>query len=152
MICFLLRPSSRQCPWGFPWSSVAMNPPVNEETPVWSLLQKDPTSLGEDKPVPRNYWAYVLEPRNHNCWSPNALESMPHNKRSYHSEKAVRCGYRAAPLTATTEKPAQQQSPSTATDKQIHKKTVPLSLPAITIHITYIKAFNFPHSKSYTTF
>ena len=47
---------------------------------VPSLVQKDPTCCGATKPMCHSYWACILEPRNSNSWSPNALRdcALPH--------------------------------------------------------------------------
>ena len=70
-----------------------------EETQVSFLIREDLTRLEATKPVSHSYEV---------C----ALELVPHN-RSHHSEKAERCSWRAAPLTATREEAAQQQGPIT---------------------------------------
>ena len=98
---------------GFPGGSVVKNPPANWAQ-VASLVWEDPTCWEATKPEHHNYWAWVLEPRSSNDWSPSALEpsapqqekppqweacpphpesspSLPHLEKSPHSnEDAVR--------------------------------------------------------------
>ena len=40
-----------------------------QETPVWSLVQEDPTCQGTNNPVHHNYWSQALEPLSCNSWS-----------------------------------------------------------------------------------
>ena len=69
------------------WSRICL---LMQETWVQSLFQEDPTCLGTTKPVHRNYWACVPEPRRCNSWSPSALELVLHKRspatRSLHTQ------------------------------------------------------------------
>ena len=77
---------------GAQWERVCL--PM-QETQVWSLIQEDPTGLGETKPVCHKYSACALESLSHNYWAhmlcalqwekppqweahPLQLESSPH--------------------------------------------------------------------------
>ena len=52
------------------WSRVSL--PM-QETPVWSLVQEDPTNHGTTKSVHANHWACAIENGSQNCWSPLPL-------------------------------------------------------------------------------
>ena len=73
-----------------------------QETQVWSLIQEDPTCRGTTKPV-----AQLLSPSSGAC-QPQLLKSLhletvPHSKRSHHSEK--HCREEEPLLTAPKESP-----------------------------------------------
>ena len=87
-------------------------------TPVWSLVQEDPTFCRAARPVSLR-WACTLEPGNWNYWSPRTLDPMLCSKRRHCNEKSLLHNQRAVPLTATREKAAWQGKPSTA---KINKK------------------------------
>ena len=76
----------------------------------------------------RKYWACALEPGSHNYLprTPQLLKPVLLNKRSHCNEKPMYCNQEEPPLAATTEKPEQQQRPSTIkinkTNKNLKKK------------------------------
>ena len=87
-----------------------------QETGVQSLIREDPTCLEANKallPQLLTLCSRALEPQ---LLKPAHLESRLCSKRSHSATRS--------PLTATREKPAQQQRPSTAKKKKIynHKK------------------------------
>ena len=59
---------------------------LTQGTPVWFLVQEDPTCCIAIKPVSHNYWACALETQNHTT-EPTRLEPVLHNKRSHRGEK-----------------------------------------------------------------
>ena len=79
-----------------------------QEARVQSKVWEDPTCLRATKPMCHIYWNRVLQ-----TLKPVHLESRLCSKRSHSATRS--------PLTATREKPAQQQRPSTAKNKQINK-------------------------------
>ena len=120
-------------------------------------MQEDPTCYAATKPVGHNYWAYALEPRSRNYWSPGVLEPVLSNKRSHHNEKPQNGNQRVAPTLRNYRKAhMQQQRPRTAKNKWINKnylKTITeilqkLSSPA-SIHLP---SRNFFFSMSYLSF
>ena len=65
-------------------------------TRVRALVREDPTCRGATKPMHHNYWAWPLEPVNHNdrahapqLLKPVRLEPVLCNKRSHRNEKPV---------------------------------------------------------------
>ena len=74
---------------GFPGGPVIKNTSANAGECVWSLIWEDPACLGATKPICHSYWAYALEPRSCNYWSPTTLEPMLCNKTSHHNEKPM---------------------------------------------------------------
>ena len=57
-----------------------------QETPVWFLVQEDPTCCGATKPVCHNCWACALEPKSHSFWSLRTQYPVLCNKRSHSTE------------------------------------------------------------------
>ena len=66
-------------PW---WLSGKESARPMHETWIGSLVWEDPMCQGATKPMRPKYWADVLEPGSHSYWSPHALQSLLHNKRS----------------------------------------------------------------------
>ena len=48
---------------------------------VWSLAQEDLTCRGTTKSVHHNYWAWALEPENHNYWAHMPRAHAPQQKK-----------------------------------------------------------------------
>ena len=89
-----------------------------QETQVPSLVQEDPTSREAAKPVHHNYGACALEPgkQDYSAHVPQLPRpTHPQNPRSAAREKFQ--------LSATREKPAQQQRPRIGKNKSINKMT-----------------------------
>ena len=83
--------------WGLSWWLSDKESTCQCRRQVGSLILEDSTWHGANKPMGHNYWSCALEPRSPNFWSPCALESALHNKRSQHDEKPNHCNQKAAP-------------------------------------------------------
>ena len=96
-----------------------------QETHVRSLVQEDPTCCGATKPqlsslcsrAQEKHQAHVLQ-----LLKPTHPRTLLRHKRSHCSEKPVHCNEEWVLLATTREKPSQQPRPSTARNKQKHKK------------------------------
>ena len=98
---------------------------------VRSLIGEDPTYCRAARPVHYSYWpqfqslrSTTTEPMWCSCWSLSALESVFRPKRSHRNERPMHHDKEWPLLTATREKPLQQQRPNIAkikTNKIIFK-------------------------------
>ena len=95
-------------PW---WLSGKESTCQRQETWVLSLGQEDSTCLRATKPTHHNYWACALEPASRNNWRPSTLQ--PTLKKIHRKERPVTTAREQTLLSAATEKPVQQQRPST---------------------------------------
>ena len=69
-----------------------------QRTWVRSVVWEASTCHGAVKSKCHNSWASVLEPGNHNYWSPRTLEPVIPNKRSHHNKQPVPHNDRAIPI------------------------------------------------------
>ena len=90
---------------GFPGGSVLKNLPANAgdtgSIPDPRRFQMPWSNLSPCITITE--WAYDLDPRNHNYWSPCTLKPVLHNKRSRWNEKPVHCNYRKAGAAMKTQ-------------------------------------------------
>ena len=99
-----------------------------EGTWVQSLVSKDPTRHGANKPTCHNSWASTLEPASCNYWAhvPQLLKPMIHHKRSHHNEQPAQCSW-IAPSRGSEGKPVcsnkDPAQPKTKINKEVNVKT-----------------------------
>ena len=70
---------------GFPGGSVVKNACQCRRR----RCQKDPTCCRATKSMRHSYWAWALEPENHNYWSPHTLEPMLCKQEKPQSENST---------------------------------------------------------------
>lgn len=109
--------------WGSPGGSIIKNPPANGSVCVQSLIPEDPIRREATKSC-ANHWACALElwiatiePIRHNYPKPSRLELSSNGEAT--ATRSHTLAMKSSSRRVTRERPAQQQRPSIAKNKQI---------------------------------